>query len=208
MHTIHVWGSMREKFGSEFTLRCISVQQGVRGLCSMVKGFGEEVAKMNFRIIIGDRDTGRLLRAEEVGAVLPVGADVHLVPAVRGAGGGGHGMGIGKIIIGTILIVASWYAGGSAGIAYFGAQGAAFVSGMAFAVGMTLIMSGISALLAPQAKQQKNSNQNSFGFSGVQNTTQQGVPVPVVYGEFEIGSVLVSAGISTQQLIPGAIYGG
>jgi hypothetical protein len=40
----------------------------------------------------------------------------------------------------------------------------------------------------------------SYSFSGVQNTSRAGVPVPVVYGETLVGSVVVSAGIDIVQV--------
>jgi predicted phage tail protein len=40
----------------------------------------------------------------------------------------------------------------------------------------------------------------SYSFSGIQNTSRQGVPVPIVYGETLVGSVVISAGIDTVQV--------
>jgi predicted phage tail protein len=42
--------------------------------------------------------------------------------------------------------------------------------------------------------------QKSYSFSGVQNTSRQGVPVPIIYGETICGSVVISAGIDTVQV--------
>jgi predicted phage tail protein len=202
MHRIHMWGELREKFLPEYDLLVSTVVQATHGLSRMVKGFSATVAKGHYRIILGDKLTGRVLNPDEAGMVLPPNAEIHVVPAIVGAGGG-NGMGIGKIIIGVVLVAASFYAGGSAGIAYFGAY-AGTISGAALSVGLSMAMSGAAMLLSPQAKavsQQQSDDQNSFAFSGVQNTQTQGGAVPVCYGEFLVGSVLISAGISTQQLI-------
>jgi hypothetical protein len=40
----------------------------------------------------------------------------------------------------------------------------------------------------------------SYSFSGIQQTSRQGVPVPVVYGETIVGSVVISAGVDTVQV--------
>jgi hypothetical protein len=40
----------------------------------------------------------------------------------------------------------------------------------------------------------------SFSFSGIQNVSRAGVPVPVVYGETLVGSVVISAGIDIVQV--------
>jgi len=43
----------------------------------------------------------------------------------------------------------------------------------------------------------------SFSFSGVQNTSRAGTSIPLCYGEIVTGSVVISAGIDTQQIIAG-----
>ena len=40
----------------------------------------------------------------------------------------------------------------------------------------------------------------SFSFSGLQNTSRAGTPVPLVYGEIFTGSVIISAAVDTQQV--------
>ena len=42
--------------------------------------------------------------------------------------------------------------------------------------------------------------QESYSFSGIQNTSRQGLPVPLVYGETIVGSVVISAGIDTDDI--------
>jgi predicted phage tail protein len=41
----------------------------------------------------------------------------------------------------------------------------------------------------------------SFTFSGITNTAQQGLPVPIVYGRAFIGSAVISSGLDVDQLI-------
>ncbi len=42
--------------------------------------------------------------------------------------------------------------------------------------------------------------QASYSFSGTQNTSRQGVPIPLVYGEMIVGSIVISAGVDTVQV--------
>jgi predicted phage tail protein len=65
--------------------------------------------------------------------------------------------------------------------------------------------SGIAQLLTPTPKCRKapdgqDDPRKSYSFSGIQNTSRQGVPVPIVYGETIVGSVVISAGIDTVQV--------
>ena len=40
----------------------------------------------------------------------------------------------------------------------------------------------------------------SYKFSGTQNTSRAGTPVPIVYGEIITGSVVISGAVDTQQV--------
>jgi predicted phage tail protein len=52
----------------------------------------------------------------------------------------------------------------------------------------------------PQGANAEDDPRKSYSFSGIQNTSRQGVPVPIVYGETIVGSVTISAGIDTVQV--------
>ena len=59
-------------------------------------------------------------------------------------------------------------------------------------------------MLFPLPKPQKFSSEEdprlSFNFSGLQNTSRAGTPVPIVYGEIFTGSVVISAAVDTNQV--------
>jgi predicted phage tail protein len=63
-------------------------------------------------------------------------------------------------------------------------------------------LGGVAQLLTPTPKisQDEGDPRKSFSFSGIQNTNRAGVPVPVVYGETLVGSVVISAGIDIVQV--------
>jgi predicted phage tail protein len=72
-------------------------------------------------------------------------------------------------------------------------------------LGASLVLGGVAQLLSPVPKLPQGSDspddpRRSFSFSGIQQTSRQGVPVPVVYGEMLVGSVVISAGIDTVQV--------
>jgi len=71
-------------------------------------------------------------------------------------------------------------------------------------VGASLALSGVSDLLTPTPKPVDFSSEQdpriSFKFSGIQNTSRAGTPVPIVYGEIFTGSVVISAGVDTEQV--------
>jgi predicted phage tail protein len=68
------------------------------------------------------------------------------------------------------------------------------------------VLGGVAQLLTPTPTQQAagpdtpNDPRKSYSFSGIQNVSRQGVPVPIVYGETIVGSVVLSAGINTEEV--------
>ena len=71
-------------------------------------------------------------------------------------------------------------------------------------LGGALILQGVSEMLFPLPKpkefKSEQDPQLSFSFSGTQNTSRAGTPVPIVYGEIITGSVVISGAVDTQQV--------
>ena len=139
----------------------------------------------------------------------PIGQeDIHIVPVIAGAGGRG---GLGKILLGAALIGGTIMAGGGFGaIEIFGGKGLVFgkvgkvIAGVTMNLGVGLTIMGVSEMLFPLPKPQEFKSEQdpqlSFSFSGTQNTSRAGTPVPIVYGEIVTGSVVISGAIDTQQV--------
>ena len=79
-----------------------------------------------------------------------------------------------------------------------------FFGNLAMNVGVGLTLMGVSEMLFPLPKPKDFSNEEdpriSFSFSGVQNTSRAGTSHPIAYGEIVTGSVVISAGIDTNQV--------
>ena len=114
---------------------------------------------------------------------------IRIVPVVAGAGA------VGRIILGVALIALSFIPGFAA---WAGPTAYALITG----VGASLVIGGIAQLLTPTPKlgTSENDPRRSYSFSGIQNVSRQGVPVPVIYGEVFTGSVVISAGINTEEV--------
>ena len=132
--------------------------------------------------------------------------DIKIIPVV-----GGAGRGWGKILLGAALIAGAFLAPGSTlKFGQFFAKESvkgSFAAAGAFtkatvAIGGALVLSGTGDLLTPVPKidEQEQDPRLSFNFSGIQNTSQAGVPVPVIYGQVLTGSVVVSANIENEQV--------
>jgi len=70
------------------------------------------------------------------------------------------------------------------------------------AVGASLVLNGVSEMLFPSTipDMPEDDPRISFSFSGIQNTSRAGTAHPIVYGEIVTGSVVISAGIDTNQV--------
>jgi predicted phage tail protein len=141
--------------------------------------------------------------------------EFYVVPLFIGGGGGGMGM----IILGIALIALVIFTGGAgavvlapmtslAGGAVIGGSTLGAIAGIAIApmlmqMGVSLIISGVMAMmmkppkLAVEGAQTTDSEARSDNkiFQGLQNTTNSNVPVPMIYGRTRVGGQFVSGEI-------------
>ena len=155
-----------------------------------------------YQVLVGKED----LEKEDLHN--PIGQDdIHIVPVITGAGGNSTRN---RILIGAALIGASFlFPGGGLFMHYGVGKTAAVVGGIGTkigvglsAVGAAMVLNGVSEMLfpLPTPEEQEDDPRISFSFSGVQNTNRAGTSHPIVYGEVITGSVVISAGIDTNQV--------
>lgn len=178
-----------------FQAEVASAAEAVRFLVTNFPQLEKHMADQHYRVSVGSDD----ITLDELHN--PAGQQqIKIVPVVAGAGGR-----FGTILLGIALIglafafpaSAAAIAAGNAGIFGLSATGVAI-----FGLGASLVLGGVAQLLTPVPKI-SNSDQDprkTYSFSGIQQTSRQGVPVPVVYGETLVGSVVISAGIDTVQV--------
>ena len=177
----------------------------VRMLIANFPALEEHMADQHYRVLVGER----ALTLDELH--LPVGQEeIKIVPVVVGAGGNA-GL---TILAGVALVALSFvsfggtaFAGAAGASGIFGGTSAAFGSSALFFIGAGLVLTGISQAISPVPAipqgpdtEQDPRKSQSYSFSGVQNTSRGGTPVPIVYGKTLTGSVVISAGIDTVQV--------
>jgi predicted phage tail protein len=170
-----------------------SAAEAVRFLVTNWPELEKHMADQYYRVSIGKYD----LLAEELHD--PAGQqDIKIVPVVAGAGA------VGRIIAGVALVIGAFFTGGAT-IGLLGLAAPIAVKSVLLFAGASLILGGVAQLLTPTPKiptgpDTQNDPRKSYSFSGIQNTSRQGTPVPIVYGETIVGSVVISAGIDTVQV--------
>ena len=165
-----------------------SAAEAVRFLLANWPELEQHMAKQHYRVRTAAHDLG------EDDLHFPMGRELRIIPVIAGAGA------VGRIILGVALIVATFAIPGAA--AWLGPTAVKIIT----AVGASLVIGGIGQLLTPTPKIRQGSDsegdpRKSFSFSGIQNVSRAGVPLPVVYGETIVGSVVISAGIDIVQVI-------
>ena len=199
---VKLYGQLAEFVGhKEFEVKVDNVSQAVSFLIHNFAGLEAYMSPKYYQVKVGNDEIG----ADELG--YPVGQqDIHFIPVISGAG-----RGFGKILLGALLITGAVMAGGGFGaLKVFGGEGLVFegfnglLGNVALILGVCLTIMGVSDMLfrlpEPQKFNSEEDPQLSFNFSGVQNTSRAGTPVPIVYGEIITGSVVISAAIDTNQV--------
>jgi len=197
LRTVRLYGELAEFIGhKELDAVITSTADAMRFLVSNFPGLEAHMADRYYQVLVDDYEIGE----EDIHN--PIGqSDISIVPVITGAGGGARKLLLGAALIGVgVLSGGATFAGGSfTGVGFLG--GATAIAGN---VGIGLALMGVSEMLFPLPKPQEFNNEQdpriSFSFSGVQNTSRAGTSHPIVYGEIITGSVVISAGIDTNQV--------
>ena len=189
---VKLLGELGRKFGRSYEFMALSPKEVLSALSNQLDGFRDYLR--------GAHENGvffKLVTADPEGidyneCMMPCDTLV-IAPVITGAGG--SGMGIGKILLGAVLIGLAFVPG----IGTVAATGAFSSIGTAlFGIGGSLLFGGIAELLTPTPKQPKETEQ-SFLFDRAADLTSQGLPIPLLYGRFLAASPLViSSAISTE----------
>lgn len=197
MRQVILHGALGRKFGRYHRFDVASPAEAIRALMANFPGFEEELATAHLRNIgytvwIGAENVskeGLTLHSEQ--------SAIRFAPAIKGAN-----KGVVQIIAGAVLIVAG------AVLQYVSGGASTALSTKLYIAGATLILGGVVTLLTPvpkiKSRDDTNSAQNNT-FNGPVNTIAQGNPVPIGYGELEIGSAVISASIDLDGIAVGGI---
>lgn len=186
LREVRLYGKLGQLFGRVHHFAVASPAEAVRALIANFPTFERHV------IDSGEQGVGYLVRV----GTMPVGKeDLHhtasMDRAIRIAPvPAGRGKGWGQILLGVVLIVAS----------FFVPVGYAFAGSLLFGAGVSLALGGVTQLLSPPPRgadpDEPFERKPSYLFDGAVNAVVQGHPVPILYGEMVVGSVVVSVGVT------------
>lgn len=189
--TVRLSGSLAMKFWrkNDYLLESGTTNEVFSALRNTVDGFADEIMRMS-RAGIRFAIFRNRVNVGETELTLKGTTEIRIVPIISGSKNGG----LLQTIVGAAMIVAG---------AFLWATpfGAPLVS-----MGIAMVAGGVAQMLSPTPKtgsqedQASTENKPSYLFNGAFNSTQQGLPVPVVYGKMLVGSSVVSVGTWTEAL--------
>ena len=204
LRTVKVYGHLAEHCGQSVFEALVRVPaDAIRFLLCNFPELRGLMRDGHYKVAVGKFDLQLADHPEQLH--YPMAADdvVKVIPVVSGAGG----RGIGAILAGAALIGIAIVSGGtglSLGAAsqggVFGFTGASALASAAGNIGIALTLGGIAQMITPVPEQPDiGQGQGGFAFSGIENTSREGVPVPVVYGEMIVGSVVLSTKLTAEK---------
>lgn len=175
LRTIRVYGTLAKRLKRR-TFE-VAVRSPIDAINFLLVNFPEiknYIEPRAFQIIIGHK----AINEHQLSTFVDPTAEIRIIPAICGAGGNG----LTSILIGTALIGASLLF--------------PFAAPILLPLGIGLVLTGVAQLIAPVVPDdpERDDPAKSYNFSGVQQTSREGVAVPVVYGDIITGSVVISAG--------------
>lgn len=194
MTRILLSGSLAQEFGREHfrLLDTGTAREAFSALQHTVEGFADFIRDsarrgLRFAIFRNRENIG------EDGFTLSGTTEIRIVPVIAGSKNGG----LFQTVIGITLIVAGAFLTGIG----WGAIGIPMMT-----MGVSMTIGGVTQILSPvpktgsQQEQAVTENKPSYLFNGAFNSTQQGLPVPVVYGKMLVGSSVVAVGTWAEAL--------
>lgn len=194
LKTIRLYGRLGAIFGRVHRLHVETGAEAIRALCVTIDGFESYMMDskrdgIRFACFKGKRNID--LNGLQTG----IGdEDFRVAPILHGAKNGG----LFQTILGAVMVVVgvviSVYSAGA--LSTFGASLAAG--------GVGMMAGGVIQMLSPQppgmSQRQDSDNAPSYAFGQPVNTTAQGNPVGVLWGEREIGGAIISAAIIANEV--------
>ena len=192
LKTIKLYGILAKKFGKEFHLAVDNTREAMRALCVQVQGFEHFMLHaheqgLEFAVFQDEQNIGETELDMNTSAKV-----IKVVPKVKGAGGAVQTIiGAVLVVVGVLVTVGTLGGGAALGAGLIGA-------------GVGMMVGGIAMMLMPKIESQdqnQDGNKANKGFGGAVTTVAQGNPVPVLYGQREVGGFIASAGQYPEDLM-------
>jgi predicted phage tail protein len=191
---IKVYGKLAKHLGQRsFKAAVKTPAEAIRFLLANFPDLRGVLSEGDYKVTVGRNQLDLVDHPEHLHFPVASQEPIRIIPVIAGAEG------VGQILAGIALIAAAIFIPGL-GLGLAGAT----VTQVGL-LGGALVLGGLAQMLTPtptisQGTDGDNDPRKSYSFSGIQNVSRQGVPVPIIYGEVFTGSIVVSAGINAEEV--------
>lgn len=198
LKTMTLKGAAGKKFGKTHRFHVADINELLRAMCSQVKGFKKYVSNAHLHGVKFAFYSGRNNISLEEFDMSAASTEYIMVPVIEGS----KQAGMLQIVIGAVALVAAFFTAGASFAAFAGisAATAAATTTALVGIGLSMTIGGVVQMLTPQpsfnvGESSDADNKANYAFGAPVNTVSMGYPVPLLYGEREIGGAIISAGI-------------
>lgn len=164
-------GVIGERYGREFYFDITTPAEAIKALCSQIKGFKADYHKGHYQIFRKKVDHKTQITKANINFAVG-GDDLIIAPLIAGSGSGEFlGFPVGPLDL--------LFPGG------------------------TFLYKQAERFLIPEPTYENTTRPDqkpSFAYNGPVNTSEQGLSIPLVYGQMRVGSIIVSAGIVSEEV--------
>ena len=175
---IKLGGYLGKAFGRDHKFLVRDTREAIKALCLQIPEFKKALKTSESKGLTFAVFNGKHNISDPDQFSFKCKDTVRIIPVYIGS----KRAGLLQTILGVVLIVVGFVTGGST-----------------VPAGVALLAGGIAQMLSPQPQglklKQDADNLSSYAFGGPVNTTAQGNPIGVLYGEREVGGAVISAGI-------------
>ncbi|MCU5775238.1 tail assembly protein [Winslowiella arboricola] len=197
LKTLHLKGAAGKKFGKVHRFHVADLKEMLRAMCSQVSGFKKYMSNAHHHGVrfAFYRDSENI--GIEEFDMSSTATEFTMTPIPQGSKNGG----MLQIVIGAVALVAAYFTAGASLTAFGMSAAAATATTTALVgIGLSMTLGGVVSLLTPQPAfnvggSSSADNKPNYAFGAPVNTVAVGYPVPVLYGQREIGGAIISAGI-------------
>lgn len=207
LKTVVLHGSLADHIpGGRFECDFDTAREAASAIEASFRGFYDKIREMQVHVIAGETEHG--MNEDEVVRYTVTANELHIMPAMEGAGGGKGILAVlGVVLIGVAIVMTAGAAGallagnlGAFGTAMMGASGFA---GFALNAGIGLVLSSLAQ--PPEAPTNgERAGLRSTTYGGPLNTNAEGAYLPYVAGrEVIVGGVVIHTDLQVELIVDG-----
>lgn len=180
---VHLHGQLKDLAPDGVTLEVDNIPQLLRALESIYPEFREKMTEaQKYAFIQKNGDQIKEITEAELGFPLDT-EELHIIPSIDGSG---FEIAAALVFKGVLGSIGYWAVGIGLNIL--------------FSVAISAVVGALSPTPKSSGAANPREEEASYIFRGATNVTQPGTALPLVYGEVLTGSVVISVGISNEDI--------